>query len=180
MGVRKIIVLLMVFGLIANPVFARRKQIKKEKRYPTGCMQMGYKFDLYNVVFNPSNKKYGQTIYFLHNTSHKPVYMFHANDKNHSYVVHVNGYIFPNMWSVLAVSEHKIKYICTNYSRRASNHRIINCKHVLRVCEFPYAKFGTNHRGTYWLVLNRGRKSAERAARYHGVLLVDNKQKRKD
>ncbi len=172
---KSIIGLIICSCLILNAT-AAKKPTKKTIRFPVSCKLMGYKYDLYNVIFTPSNKKYSQTAYFIHNISNRTIYMLQVNDGSEPYIVHVDGNIDPNRWSVLAVSDHRIKYICTNYDKRNNDYRVINCHGMLDICEFPYAKFGTNHRGTYWLTLNKSRKAAVRTARWHGVLLVDRKQ----
>ncbi len=171
----KIIGLIICSCLIFN-ANAAKKTTKKTIRFPVGCHKIGYKFDLYNVIFTPSNKKYSQTAYFIHNISNRTVYMLQANDGSEPYIVHIDGNIDPNRWSVLAVSESDIKYVCANYDKANGDYRVISCQGVLDICEFPRAKFGTNHRGTYWLTLNKSRKSAVNAARWHGVLLTDHKQ----
>lgn len=166
--------------LIFNAASANKKQPEKKIRFPVGCKQMGYKFDLYNVIFEPSTKKYSQTIYFIRNKSlNMVIHLLQANDGSEPYIIHIDGNIYPNKWSVLAVSEHKIKYICTSYNKRYDDYRVLNCQDVLDICEFPRARFGTNHRGTYWLTLNQSRRSATNIARFHGVLLTDPKQMEK-
>jgi len=162
---------LMIFGTLA-----KKKQSEKRIRFPVYCKQMGYKFDLYNVVFSPSTKQYSQTIYFIHNISKREVRLLQSRDGNDPFIMHINGQVAPNRWSVFAVSGGQVKYICTNYSKRTKKHRVVNCQEVLDICEFPRARFGTNHRGTYWLTFNQSRKSAVNVARYHGVLLSDPKQ----
>jgi len=162
--------------LVFNTAFAIHKYSGKTIRFPVGCKQMGYKFDLYNVIFTPSTRQYPQTIYFIHNISNKTIYMLQSTDGDNPFIIHINGKIAPNRWSVLAISEPKLKYICTNYNKRKNDLSVINCQKMLDICEFPRARFGTNHRGTYWLLFNRSRRSAVNVARYHGVLLQDRKQ----
>lgn len=163
-------------SLLFNSASAIKAQKKNKIRFPIGCKQLGYKFDFYNVIFTPSNKVYPQTVYFIKNISNRTIRMLHVHNGDEPYIVHVDGTIAPNRWSVLAVSEPKIKYVCTNYNKRKNDHRVINCKNILDICEFPRARFGTNHRGTYWLAVNQSRRSAVRATRYHGVLLTDHRQ----
>jgi len=168
--------------LIINSALANKKNARtnKEMRFPVGCKPFGYKFDLYNVIFTPSTKKYSQTIYFIKNISNKTVHLLQASDGNDPYILHINGSIAPHKWSVLSVSEHSIKFICTNYNKRSRDHQVINCQNVLRICEFSRSRFGTNHRGTYWLTLSKSRRSAVNITRFHGVLLSDPKQREED
>lgn len=102
--------------------------------------------------------------------------MLQAIGDSKPYIMHVDGSNDQNRWAVLAVSDHQIKYTCTNYDKRNNDYRVINCQKVLDICEFPRAEFGTNHRGTYWLTRNQSRRGAVNRARWHGVLLVDHKQ----
>jgi hypothetical protein len=168
--------------LIINPALAGKKnaRTKKEMRFPVGCKQSGYKFDLYNVIFTPSTKKYSQTIYFIKNISNKAVHLLQASDGNDPYILHIDGKIASHRWSVLSVSEHRIKFICTNYNKRKNDRQVINCQNVLRICEFSRSRFGTNHRGTYWLTLSKSRRSAVNITRFHGVLLSDPRQIEED
>lgn len=177
--IRKVIIIVLgivCIYLIFNPVIAGKKNTQEETKFPIGCVHSGYKFDLYNIILTPSTKEYPQTIYFIRNKSNQEIYMLQAHNGHDSYVIHVDGSIRPLRWSVLAVSEPKLKYICASYDKRKQEHRVLNCKNVLELCEFPRARFGTNHRGTYWLTLNQSRTGAVRVARYHGVLLTDPKQ----
>lgn len=164
--------------LITNSAIAIKKntQINKKTSFPVGCKPFGYKFDLYNVIFIPSKRKNSQTIYFIKNISNKTVCLLQSNDGSNPYIIHIDGNIAPHKWSVLSVSEKKIKFICTNYNTHKNDHRVINCQNVLRICEFSRSKFGTNHRGTYWLTLNQSRKAAINITRFHGVLLFNHSQ----
>ena len=174
---RIIIYLTIIFScLFSHPLFAKNNQPKENIRFPIGCKPMGYKFDLYNVIFRPSNKMYSQTVYFILNKSNMIIHLLQVSNGNELYLVHIDGNIYPNKWSVLAASETEIKYICTQYNEYKDDHRVLNCQKVLDICEFPRARFGTNHRGTYWLTLNQSLISALKVARFHGVLLTDPKQ----
>jgi hypothetical protein len=163
--------------ICCNNIALAKTRDNKYNRFPGGCEPRGYKFDLYNVIFIPSSQRhsYSQTVYFIHNVSNATVHLLQASNGDKPYIIHVNGSISPKTWSVLSVSEPKIKYICTNYDRYNQDHRVINCQNVLDICEFPYTRFGPNHHGTYWLTLNRSRNSAVRATRFHGILLIDHK-----
>lgn len=173
---RIVICLAIIFSLlIFHLTFANDQCAKEKSCFPVGCKATGYKFDFYNLVFNPSTRKYPQTIYFITNISNRPVYMLQVHDGSEPYIIYMNGLINPNTWSVLSVGEEKVKFICTNYNKDKRDHRVISCKDALRVCEFSRSRFGTNHRGTYWLAMNQVRDAAVRIARFHGILLSDPK-----
>jgi hypothetical protein len=177
---RIIIYFTIIFScLLFNVASASNHRTKKKTRFPVGCKPIGYKFDLYNVIFTPSTKKYLQTVYFIRNKSNRTIQLLQANDGSDPYIINIDGNIKPYRWSVLSVSENKIKYICTNYDKRKNKHRVISCQNALQICEFPHTRFGTNHRGTYWLTLNKSRRSAINATRFHGILLSDPKQKKR-
>lgn len=165
-----------IIGLMINPALANNNNHKKTIRFPIGCKKMGYRFDLYNVLFTASNQRKSQTVYFIHNISQKPVQLLQSVTGNEPYTLYINGKINPNRWSVFAVSGRNLKYTCTHYNQSRKQHRVINCRHVLEICEFPKTRFGTNHRGTYWLAFNQSRKSAVDLARFHGILLTDPSQ----
>ncbi|MGD9152794.1 MAG: enhanced entry protein [Gammaproteobacteria bacterium] len=174
---RIIICLVIIFGLLTfNLTLANNQRVKQKLRFPVGCKPTGYKFDFYNVVFKPSALRYSQTVYFIRNVSGRPVYMLQVHDGSEPYIIYMNGLIVPNKWSVLSVSEDQVKYICTNYTKANRNHRVINCQNALNICEFSRSRFGTNHRGTYWLTMNQSREAAVRITRFHGILLSDPRQ----
>ena len=170
---KQLIRMLMVVLALSVTIGAVAKAEKKILRYPIGCNPVGYKFDLYNVVFQPPEKHNSQTIYFVHNTSMQRVRMFHAMTGERSYIVHINESILPNRWAVLALDMHDSKYICAHAEYGSDKLDIVKCADVLDVCEYDRSRFGGNHRGNYWMVHNNTRNGAVRAARRHGVLLVD-------
>ncbi|MGD9107658.1 MAG: enhanced entry protein [Gammaproteobacteria bacterium] len=174
---RIIIYLAIVFSLLTfSLTLANSQRAKAKSRFPAGCRPIGYKFDFYNVIFDPSTIRYSQTVYFIKNISNRPVYLLQSSNGSEPYILYSNGLISPNKWSVLSVSEDQVKYICTNFSRANREHRVINCQNVLSICEFSRSRFGTNHRGTYWLTMNKARKTAVNITRFHGILLSDPRQ----
>ncbi|AAO90650.1 enhanced entry protein [Coxiella burnetii] len=147
-------------------------------RYPYGCYPMGYKFNYYNLILQPTGRYHPQTIYFIHNVSKQAISLFQARSNDEPYIIHINTTIAPNAWSVLATDEKKVKYICTNGGNDILKLKIINCSKVLDICEFPRTRFGDNNRGNYWAVENIGSSTAAVSAiRWYGILLIDPKKR---
>ncbi len=173
MRLRHIILMLLgVLGvLVINNSWAKSQVTKHKFRFPVGCVNVGYQFDLYNVVLKPSSAYSKQTIYFIRNKSNKSVYLHESVKHNKGYLVYTNGQVSQKRWSVLAVAKSNMKFTCTTYDKRKHEHRVINCKTALDICEFPRAHFGSNHRGTYWLIFNESKKEAMRIAKVYGIWL---------
>ena len=160
--------------------YAGPKTKKKPIRFPHGCSPVGYQFDYYHVIFKPAAKFQSQTVYFIHNLSNKTVKLLQSRTGNDPYIIHINSSIMPNRWSVFATDEKATKFICAVADGKGLHDRVINCSKVLDICEFPMTRFGGNHRGNYWPLVNHSRKGAMIAMRYHGVLLVDPKKRAQD
>lgn len=171
----------LIFSLSSASI-AKKKAEKSDEdptdklRYPIGCTQMGYTFDLYNVIFTPTAKFHPQTLYFVHNISNRPVTMLQTRTGTEQFVIYNNTTIAPNRWSALAMDEKSSKYICSD-SKGNETRVPIQCKKVLDICEFASSRFGTNHRGNYWLPYNNTMGGAKRQAERHGILLYDPKRK---
>lgn len=167
-----VIMLTMIIGLsFGNAAIAKKYNEQKKPSFPTGCANTGYRFDLYNLIVTPSSKKSKQTIYFIHNMSERPINLLEAEEENKPYIMHTNGTVNPNLWSVLAATKKEIKFICTNTNPHTKLQTVINCKKGISVCEFSQANFGPNHRGTYWMTSNQSQKEAVNMVRDYGVLL---------
>lgn len=171
-----IVTVLMGGFLVSDIVPAKKKPI----RFPHGCFQKGYQFDYHHVIFRPTAKFQPQTVYFIHNVSNKKIKLFQSRTGNEPYVMHVNTAVLPNRWSVYATDEKKSKFICAVARKKGLHDRVVNCSRVLDICEFPWTRFGDNHRGNYWPIVNRSRGGAFRAMRYHGVVLIDGKKRKQD
>jgi len=166
------IVLTTVLGLLTQPVaIAKENGDQKNTSFPVGCVNTGHHFELYNVILTPSAERSTQTVYFIHNISTQPVYLLESQKSDNPYIMYINGRVDPALWSVLAVTEKQIKFICTHYDTHKKMHEVIKCQDVLAICEFKKALFGPNHRGTYWMTINKSQKAAVNMARNYGVWL---------
>lgn len=104
--------------------------------------------------------------------------MLQTRTGDEPYILHTNTSIKPSSWSAFATDEKNMKFICVHKSNNIAGYEVVNCKNNLKLCEFKYARFGTNHRGNYWLVKNKSMRGAFRGARWHGILLIDPKRKK--
>lgn len=164
-----IIALFISAGLLYQPVFA--KSSDSSGKFPRGCVSAGHDFDLYNVLFKPSAARSDQTVYFIYNHSREPVYLLDASETDKPYVMYNNGNVKPNLWSVFAVTKDKAKFICTTFDRDKKMHHVLDCKKYIKICEFRRAHFGSNHRGTYWIAVNKTRSAAISMAKNYGIWL---------
>jgi hypothetical protein len=175
------VISLLILGIMGVTVIGNAaKKEKKILRYPYGCFPVGFKYKYHHLILTPTAKYHPQTVFFIHNISTKPVFLYQARDGNAPYIIHINTRILPNRWSVYAMDEKKVKFICTNEDKKVRHKKVIDCAKVLDICEFPRTRFGDNHRGNYWPIKNGSRKGAAVALRYHGVLLIDPKKKDKE
>ncbi len=157
------------------------KKSKKILRYPVGCQPVGYHFDHYNLILRSTTKNHPQTVYFMRNISPRSVRLYQTRSGDEPYLMHANTEIRPKAWSVFATDAKQLKFICAVASRKSKHPHVIDCSKALDICEYPYARFGPNHHGNYWVAGNIGtHRSAKNRAKYHGILLVDQKQKAKD
>ena len=172
-----IVTVLMGSFLVSDVVVSGKKE---SKRVPHGCFQQGYQFDYFHVIFTPTAKFHPQTVYFVHNVSKRSVKLFQSREGNEPYVMHINTTIIPKRWSVYATDEKKSKFICAVKNKKGLHDQVIDCSKVLDVCEFPWTRFGDNHRGNYWALTNRSKSGAFIGMRYHGVVLIDSKKRKQD
>lgn len=167
MPLRVSAVMALILGfLCCFPVFA-----KDNVKLPVGCKKVGYKFDLFNVIFKPSFEKRSQAIYFIHNISGRQIYLHEAGADDGPYIMHLNGTIDTAHWSVFALSKKTMKFNCAYFDRSKKMHEVTSCKNALAICQFPRAKFGPNQHGTYWVLYNATRKEAMGITKEHGVWL---------
>lgn len=162
---------LLVSGLLLQPALAEKSSPSQAKKFPRGCVSAGHDFELYNLVFKPSAHRSDQTVYFIYNNSGHQVYMLDASEVDKPYVIYNNGNVKPHLWSVFAATKKQIKFTCTVFDRDKQMHRVVNCRNHVKVCEFKKAQFGSNHRGTYWIAVNKSKKAAIAMAKNYGIWL---------
>lgn len=118
----------------------------KLSRYPRGCLPINYSMDYHALQLQPVKRSPPQAIYFIRNTSSKPVTLWQTRSGDAPYIVHINNVIGAKSWSVFALSEKLAKFICVNRHKNLQKSVVLDCRDVLDVCQFPYARFGGNHR----------------------------------
>lgn len=161
-----------VFGLsllmmASGTLFAEEKE---DDRFPSGCRDTGYQFELKTVQLLPHTTASRQSMYFLYNSLPEKVTLFQMRDGESSRSMFLNHVISPRQWAVLSTSEKKVKYICTVPEKNSRYGKIIDCKESLKVCEFTNVKYGLNNRGNYWLVNSNTKNGALREVVRYGII----------
>lgn len=150
---------------------------KKLTRFPEGCHPISHTFDHYNVLIKPKAVYHPQTIFFFHNIGKETVRLVQARSGHEPFVIHTRTKIKPNLWAVYATDEPVTKFTCLVSGKKGEPAKVVNCRNYLDICEFTRTRFGTNHRGNYWVFTNMpSHKVAQYRTKRHGVLMIDNKK----
>lgn len=143
---------------------------KEDDRFPLGCRDTGYQFELKTVHLMPHTTASRQSMYFLFNSRSDKVNLFQMRDDESSRSMFLNHVINPRQWAVLSTSEKKVKYICTVPEKNSRYGKIVDCGDSLKVCEFTNVKYGLNNRGNYWLVNSNTKNGALREVVRYGII----------
>lgn len=164
-------IFLFIFALSGIAIAKKNSELTPEKSYPTGCQTIGYQFVHGLLTLTPVTEEHPQAVFFIHNASNKDVKLLQVRDGKEPYTMYNNISISPNQWAVYATDEQLTKFICLNNSKEITAGAILDCKDLLKICEFPKVVFSLNNRGNYWATTNRPMNEAVRAIIRQGVLL---------
>lgn len=158
---------------ITYDTFAMAKSKTKSviREFPRSCIPVGYSYQYRMLILEPKSEEHQQTLYMIHNISNKAVTLRQATDGDDFYVMHLKHTIKGNTWAALATDFKKSKHICTTEKKGLEYGEIIDCKSALKICEYTRSKFGSNHRGNYWLASGLPQKALVRKVIRHGILL---------
>lgn len=143
---------------------------KEDDKNPLGCRDVGYRFVLKILNLRPEEAGERQSLYFLYNTSQKPVNLYQMLKDDSTRSMYLNHVIRPRQWAVLSTSEKDLKYICTVDEAKKSYGNIVDCAETLRVCEYARVKYGLNNQGNYWLVNSNSRNGAVQDVLRYGII----------
>jgi len=141
---------------------------KNDATYPTGCLDKGYKFKLKTVNLMPGENT--QTMYFFYNVRNEPISLYQMLKEDSTRSLYLNHTIEPHQWSVLAISEPKMRFICTIPSKEDDYGSIVDCASSLKVCQNVDVRFGLNNKGNFWLHGSNTKNGALRQVVNYGII----------
>lgn len=147
-----------------------KEKEKEDDKYPLGCRDVGYKFDLKVLNLLPEEAGDRQSLYFIFNRLNKPVNLYQMLKNESTRSMYLNHVISPRQWAVLSTSEKNLKYICTIDDAKVSYGKIVDCSDSLKVCEYARVKYGLNNQGNYWLVGSNTRGGAVSEVLHYGII----------
>lgn len=143
---------------------------EKEDSRPLGCKDQGYAFNLKVLNLVPQTPGDHQSLYFIFNSSTKPVNLYQMRSEDSTRTMYLNHTIRPRQWAALSTGEPKVRYICTMADSKSNYGRIVDCGDTLKVCEYARVKYGMNNRGNYWIVQGNTRNGAVREVTNYGII----------
>lgn len=158
--------------LIATGVCAEEKEKKeaKDDKYPLGCRNVGYVFDLKILKLLPEESGERQSLYFIFNNLSTKISLYQMLKNDSTRSMYLNHVILPRQWSVLSTSESELKYICSVEEGKSTYGKIVDCADSLKVCEFARVKYGMNNQGNFWLVNSNTNGGAVREVLNYGII----------
>ncbi len=143
---------------------------KDSDRYPLGCYNEGYKFDLKILNFYPGEVGKNQSMYFLYNKLTRPINLFQMRAEDSSRSLFLNHAINPRQWAVFSTNEKQVKFICTVPDGKSYYGQVVDCGDSVKVCEYTNVRYGLNNRGNYWIVSSNTRGGAIRDVIHYGII----------
>ncbi len=147
---------------------------KSEDKYPLGCKNVGYKYELKTLLLLPEEAGERQSLYFIFNALYKPINLNQMHKDDSTRNMYLNHVIKPREWAVLATSEKELKYICTTDDpkdkTKSDYGNIVDCAESLKVCEYARVKFGLNNKGNYWVVSSNTSGGAVQTVIHYGII----------
>jgi len=157
-------------AIIAQSAEAYENESKDPARYPLGCKDVGYQYQLNVLNVLPEAEGDRQSLYFIYNRLSTPINLFQMLKDESTRSTYLNHVIRPQQWAVLSTSEKELKYICTVAGVKTRYGKIVNCSDSLKVCEYTRVKFGLNNRGNYWVVNSTTRGTAVGDVVRYGII----------
>lgn len=163
------LVIFSLIGLSATAGFCLSPEQDNSKN-PSGCRDVGYRFDLKVLQFLPDAAGQRQSMYMLYNKGKDAINLYHMRAERGTRNLYLNHSIKQGQWAVFSTSEHDLKFICAAQDKSMHEGRVVDCADTLRVCELTNVKYGLNNRGNYWLVNSDSKNGALRAVVHYGII----------
>lgn len=151
-------------------------QYKDPARYPLGCKNVGYQYQLNVLTLRPKIDTEeitdGQTMYFIYNSLSVPINLHQMLGESSTRDTFLNHSILPKQWGVLAMNQRELNFICSVNSTpmKYGYGAVVNCGESLKICEYARVKFGLNNKGNYWIVNSTTRGSAVGGVVRYGII----------
>ena len=147
------------------------KKVKKPKRFPLGCSNVGFYFKTPNVLLKPILTEQQQTIYFIHNISPHRIHFESIKPPEDLYALTYQTDIDPQRWAAFAFDFPQILFTCSTIQRQGQT-TPADCSTLLDICEYPCVKFPDHGAGNYWASENSSMvETIYNANRGMGILL---------
>ncbi len=142
----------------------------KEEKNPLGCKNVGYRFKLKVLNLLPEEVGEKQSLYFIYNKTPNNVTLYQMRKHDSTRSLYLNHTIKAKQWAVLSTSESILKYICTIPDQKSTYGKVVDCAHVIHVCEYARVKYGLNNKGNFWVVDSNSRNGAVQDVLHYGII----------
>lgn len=147
-----------------------REERDNDNRNPTGCHDVGYRYELKTLHLLTQEAGAQQSMYFLFNRLNEPLNLYQMHDAGGTRNLYLNHRINQQQWGVFSTGETDLKFICTVSDPKYRFGRVVDCADSVKVCEYTRVIYGLNNRGNYWLVNSYSRNAAVRAVVHYGII----------
>lgn len=166
--IQYVIVLFCALLLVATNADAKRKKPKRE--FPRGCQQVGFSFMNDHLDLKPIVDEGDQTLYLFGNKTQQRVLIKYMELGDAFMVPDWHTVMQGNRWAAFATDKKQLYFKCSLVSRKGQL-TPTNCNNVIRICQYPRAKFASHNMGNYWISQNKSRSGVVREAIQTGILL---------
>ncbi len=141
-----------------------------EDRYPLGCRDSGYQFNLKTLDLIPHEEEGIPSLFFIFNKTNKPIQLSQMRAGDDDEKMSINHEIPPQKWAALAMDHHHFKYACSEANAKSAYGKVVDCAESLKVCNFARVKYGLNNSGNLWMVAGNTKNGALREVTNFGVI----------
>lgn len=137
------------------------------------CDAKTYDYQGVQVLLNLDKKKSDQQLYFLQNTTDKPLIVDHIPSKA-SASAGWSTTIDPQHWTVLSLNRKEMAFQCTMEKESDISMKKVLCENVLKVCRAVNPVFKEGTAGSYWVSENQtSLDSAIAQTKQRGIQLME-------
>ena len=133
---------------------------------PKGCEHVGYEFEDPFVILNQTG---GQTFYLIENVVNDKIELQKHETDDVFMSPPLIAIIEKGNWSAFASDVRNLHFQCFVHDKFDIIR--VNCRDVIRVCQYPRVKFALSNMGNYWVSVNKRQQSVIREAIKKGILL---------
>ena len=139
----------------------------EKTHFPTGCRDMGFRFEHNQLVLHKIPDGLVQTVYLMHNRAPFPVTL--KIDPPSRFYPDYEKTVKPDAWVAFARDLPEVIFNCQ--AKETHSDEVIDCSEVIEICNYNNAKFPDSNFGTYWITNSKNQSDTINSVIKKGVLL---------